>query len=199
MLNYFLGGEFRAYQARDRSYAGPNMKFLGVEYAEKAGWSADQIEALRATDEKDLAQDGEPERLLGQANGAQRRCHGAGMAALPEALDRAIKRHKSIPPSISSAGRALRHDRRTRYLIIAAPPLAAAGTATGWFTGWFLVIWIGVVVLPLLIISAFSFFSMRQYQIVYIPTLDTWNSLVETGRCGGCAAHDPLCDIRNIP
>ncbi|WP_082549933.1 ABC transporter permease [Mesorhizobium sp. Root157] len=56
------------------------------------------------------------------------------------------------------------------------------GTATGWFTGWFLVMWIGVVVLPLLIISAFSFFSMRQYQIVYDPTFATWTSLVETGR-----------------
>lgn len=51
VLNYFLGGEFRAYQARDRSYAGPNMD-LGVEYAEKAGWSAEQIDELRATDKK---------------------------------------------------------------------------------------------------------------------------------------------------
>lgn len=56
------------------------------------------------------------------------------------------------------------------------------GTATEWFTGWFLAAWIGVVVLPLLIISTFSFFSMRQYQIVYDPTLDTWISLAETGR-----------------
>lgn len=56
------------------------------------------------------------------------------------------------------------------------------GTATQWFTGWFLVAWIGVVVLPLLIISTFSFFSMRQYQIVYDPTLSTWINLTETGR-----------------
>lgn len=56
------------------------------------------------------------------------------------------------------------------------------GTATEWFTGWFLVMWIGVVVLPLLIISAFSFFSMHQYQVVYDPTFATWTSLVETGR-----------------
>ena len=51
VLNYFLAGEFRAIQARDRSYAGPNMD-LGVEYAEKAGWSAEEIEQLRATDTK---------------------------------------------------------------------------------------------------------------------------------------------------
>jgi len=51
VLNYFLGGEFRACQARDRSYAGPNMD-LGVEYAEKSGWTPEQIEELRATDKK---------------------------------------------------------------------------------------------------------------------------------------------------
>lgn len=56
------------------------------------------------------------------------------------------------------------------------------GTATGWFMGGFLVMWTGVVVLPLLIISAFSFFSMRQYHVVYDPTFATWIGLAETGR-----------------
>jgi spermidine/putrescine-binding protein len=51
VLNYFLGGEFRAVQARDRGYAGPNMD-LGVEYAEKAGWDQKQIDELKATDMK---------------------------------------------------------------------------------------------------------------------------------------------------
>ena len=51
VLNYFLGGEYRALQARDRGYAGPNMD-LGVEYATNAGWSAEEIDALKATDEK---------------------------------------------------------------------------------------------------------------------------------------------------
>jgi len=51
VLNYFLGGEYRAYQARDRGYAGPNMD-LGVEYAQKNGWPQDQIDALKATDVK---------------------------------------------------------------------------------------------------------------------------------------------------
>ncbi|WP_439619003.1 twin-arginine translocation signal domain-containing protein [Shinella sp.] len=51
VLNYFLGGEFRAIQARDRGYAGPNMD-LGVEYAKQAGWDQAQIDALQATDKK---------------------------------------------------------------------------------------------------------------------------------------------------
>lgn len=51
VLNYFLDGEYRALQARDRGYAGPNMD-LGVAYAEEKGWSADEIAALKATDAK---------------------------------------------------------------------------------------------------------------------------------------------------
>lgn len=51
VLNYFLDGEYRALQARDRGYAGPNMD-LGVEYATKNGWSAEDIEALKATEAK---------------------------------------------------------------------------------------------------------------------------------------------------
>jgi spermidine/putrescine-binding protein len=51
VLNYFLGGEYRALQARDRGYAGPNMD-LGVEYATKNGWKPEEIEALKATEAK---------------------------------------------------------------------------------------------------------------------------------------------------
>lgn len=51
VLNYFLGGEYRALQARDRGYAGPNMD-LGVEYAEANGWSAEEVAALKATEAK---------------------------------------------------------------------------------------------------------------------------------------------------
>jgi spermidine/putrescine-binding protein len=51
MLNYFLDGEYRALQARDRGYAGPNMD-LAVEYATAHSWSADQIQNLKATQEK---------------------------------------------------------------------------------------------------------------------------------------------------
>lgn len=51
VLNYFLGGEYRALQARDRGYAGPNMD-LGVAYATEKGWSAEEIAALKATEAK---------------------------------------------------------------------------------------------------------------------------------------------------
>jgi putative spermidine/putrescine transport system substrate-binding protein len=51
VLNYFLGGEYRALQARDRGYAGPNMD-LGVEYATKQGWAEADIAALKATEKK---------------------------------------------------------------------------------------------------------------------------------------------------
>ena len=51
VLNYFLDGEYRAMQARDRGYAGPNMD-LGVEYAKKNGWSDKDIESLKATEAK---------------------------------------------------------------------------------------------------------------------------------------------------
>lgn len=51
LLNYFLDGEYRALQARDRGYAGPNMD-LGVAYAEQAGWSDAEIADLRATEDK---------------------------------------------------------------------------------------------------------------------------------------------------
>jgi putative spermidine/putrescine transport system substrate-binding protein len=51
VLNYFLGGEYRALQARDRGYAGPNMD-LGVEYATKQGWPEADIAALKATEKK---------------------------------------------------------------------------------------------------------------------------------------------------
>jgi putative spermidine/putrescine transport system substrate-binding protein len=51
MLNYFLDGEYRAMQARDRGYAGPNMD-LAVQYATAHNWAPDQIQSLKATQEK---------------------------------------------------------------------------------------------------------------------------------------------------
>lgn len=51
LLNYFLDGEYRAYQAKERGYAGPNMD-LGVQYAIDHGWSQEDIDALKWTDEK---------------------------------------------------------------------------------------------------------------------------------------------------
>ena len=51
VLNYFMDGEYRALQARDRGYAGPNMD-LGVKYATDHGWSAAEIDSLKQTETK---------------------------------------------------------------------------------------------------------------------------------------------------
>lgn len=51
VLNYFLDGEYRAYQAKQRGYAGPNMD-LGVKYAEDNGWPQEDIELLKWTKTK---------------------------------------------------------------------------------------------------------------------------------------------------
>lgn len=60
--------------------------------------------------------------------------------------------------------------------------LALPKTATGWFTLVFLSGWVGIVLVPLLIISVFSFFSIKHYQMVFEPTLATWTGLFESGR-----------------
>jgi spermidine/putrescine transport system permease protein len=39
-----------------------------------------------------------------------------------------------------------------------------------------------IVILPLLIVVAYSFFQIRNYQVVYEPTFSTWISLIESGR-----------------
>lgn len=51
LLNYFLSGEYRAYQAKQRGYAGPNMD-LGVQYAIDNGWPQEDIDLLKWTEEK---------------------------------------------------------------------------------------------------------------------------------------------------
>jgi putative spermidine/putrescine transport system substrate-binding protein len=51
LLNYFLDGEYRAYQAKERGYAGPNMD-LGVQYAIDHGWSEEDIANLKYTEAK---------------------------------------------------------------------------------------------------------------------------------------------------
>jgi putative spermidine/putrescine transport system substrate-binding protein len=45
-LNYFLGGEYRAYQAKDRGYGGPNMD-LGVQYAVDNKWPEADVTELK--------------------------------------------------------------------------------------------------------------------------------------------------------
>ena len=50
-LNYFLSGEYHAFQARDRGYGGANMD-LALAYAEENGWPDADIALIRATAEK---------------------------------------------------------------------------------------------------------------------------------------------------
>ena len=50
-INYFLGGEYRAQQARDRGYGGPNMP-LALEYAQANDWSQEDVDGIRNTSEK---------------------------------------------------------------------------------------------------------------------------------------------------
>ncbi|HVX77647.1 MAG TPA: PotD/PotF family extracellular solute-binding protein [Bradyrhizobium sp.] len=45
-LNYFLGGEYRAYQAKERGYGGPNMD-LAVQYAIDKKWPEQDVADLK--------------------------------------------------------------------------------------------------------------------------------------------------------
>ena len=83
VLNYFLGGEYRALQARDRGYAGPNMD-LGVEYATKAGLEAGGHRRAQGDREEGRQEVREALRQHHDAN--ELRCDGRGVAALPERL-----------------------------------------------------------------------------------------------------------------
>ncbi len=46
----------------------------------------------------------------------------------------------------------------------------------------FLLFWSIAVLLPLGVIVLFSFFQVKNYRVVYVPSLDTWRSLVDSGR-----------------
>lgn len=59
ILNYFLGGQYHAYQAIQRGYGGPNMD-LAVKYAQDHGWSKDKVEAIKATQAKVAAKFSQP-------------------------------------------------------------------------------------------------------------------------------------------
>jgi spermidine/putrescine transport system permease protein len=102
------------------------------------------------------------------------------MAALPERLT-SLQVSEPIPPEPIRRGKA---EKMTNQPAIASLSRRwrLPGNPTGWFVGAFLAVWLSVAVLPLLIISAFSFFSIRQYRVIYEPTLATWAGLAESGR-----------------
>lgn len=55
-------------------------------------------------------------------------------------------------------------------------------TSMGWAVPSFLLVWIGIVVVPLIIVVFFSFFKVVQYRVVFEWTTQNWVSLIETGR-----------------
>ncbi|MEM7021764.1 MAG: ABC transporter permease [Pseudomonadota bacterium] len=54
--------------------------------------------------------------------------------------------------------------------------------STGWVIPTFVTAWAVVVILPLIIIVFYSFFTIKNYQVVYDPTFKSWISLIESGR-----------------
>lgn len=54
--------------------------------------------------------------------------------------------------------------------------------STGWAIPAFVAVWAIVVILPLIIIVFYSFFTIKNYQVVYDPTVKTWISLIDSGR-----------------
>lgn len=54
--------------------------------------------------------------------------------------------------------------------------------STGWVIPLFVAVWITLVILPLVIIVFYSFFTIKNYQVVYDPTIKTWISLIDSGR-----------------
>ena len=54
----------------------------------------------------------------------------------------------------------------------------------GWVIPAFLVVWFVLVIAPLLVLFAYSFFETKNYATIYEPSLNTWISLLESGRLG---------------
>jgi spermidine/putrescine transport system permease protein len=53
---------------------------------------------------------------------------------------------------------------------------------TPWLLPTFLVVWLFVVIAPLLVLFAYSFFESRNFAMIYKPSLATWESLFTSGR-----------------
>ncbi len=52
----------------------------------------------------------------------------------------------------------------------------------GWVVPAFVAAWVILVILPLLIMIAHSFFEMKNYQVSYDASFKTWDSLIDSGR-----------------
>ena len=51
-----------------------------------------------------------------------------------------------------------------------------------WVVPVFVAVWVVIVILPLLVMVAHSFFEMKNYQVSYDAGFKTWNSLIDSGR-----------------
>lgn len=74
---------------------------------------------------------------------------------------------------------------------MSAAPQAGTGAIRAWYTNLvsagrvipaFVAVWAVLVILPLIIVVFYSFFTIQAYQVVYDPTFDTWISLIDSGR-----------------
>jgi len=54
--------------------------------------------------------------------------------------------------------------------------------ASRWVIPAFLIFWSAVVILPLLVLFAFSFFESKSFVTIYRPTFATWAAMLESGR-----------------
>jgi spermidine/putrescine transport system permease protein len=64
-----------------------------------------------------------------------------------------------------------------------APGRLLAGLRNGnWFVPTFLLAWFCLVIVPLVVLFAFSFFQSKSFVTIYKPSFDTWASLFESGR-----------------
>lgn len=60
--------------------------------------------------------------------------------------------------------------------------LISATSSGAWILSVFLIGWGAIVILPLLVLFAFSFFDTQFYSTVYRPSFTTWISLFQSGR-----------------
>ncbi|HTN96340.1 MAG TPA: ABC transporter permease [Nordella sp.] len=60
--------------------------------------------------------------------------------------------------------------------------LIARFTRRGVVIPVFMIVWISLVILPMVMLFAFSFFETKTFVTIYKPTLNTWYSLFESGR-----------------
>jgi spermidine/putrescine transport system permease protein len=54
--------------------------------------------------------------------------------------------------------------------------------SSSWVVPLFLLVWIGMVILPLVILCAYSLFESRSFRTIYTPSLATWITLFDSGR-----------------